>query len=329
MKRIYAAAAAIALLAIAFSCARDVAESTTASYNKKLASWVRLNYGKDISPNDSGAFVLELVPGTGKQINGSSFVCAHYVCTDLQGNILSTNREELCKQLGTYSITDYYGSDIWQMGTNAVPTCIETELLKLRAGGKVKIALPVGQTTPKRSGYNAFAGSYTDNVIFEIEVDDVEADIDAKQDEILKEFSKNHFGGADTTTAGFYYVLRSETAGCDSIPDEREIKVWYIGRLLDGKVFDTNIQDTAKLYRIYNPAGSYEALTLTYYKDLSSFLSNSSYVQGFTYAIWMMKHGDTADTFFRSDYGYGAGGKSTNIPEYCPLRFTLYIQPAE
>ena len=329
MKRFYAAAAAMVLLATALSCSRETPEDISVAYNRQLASWVKLNYGKQIAPDDSGAFILEMVPGTGKPVDSSSFVYAHYVCRDLSGNILSTNYEDLCRQTGRYSATDYYGSDIWQMGMNAVPTCLERALRQLRAGGKVKIALPVGQTAPRVSGYNAFSTSYSFNVVYDIEVDEVEQDVDVRQDELLKEFSRNNFGGADTTASGFYFVPRSSTPGCDSIPNEREIKVWYIGRLLNGKVFDTNIQDTAKLHRVYNPAGSYEALTITFYKDLSEFLNQSSYVQGFTYALSKMKFGDTADTFFRSDYGYGAGGNGTSIPEYSPLRFTLYIQPSD
>jgi len=329
MKRVYITLTILALAFAAFSCARTASEDSNDMYARVLAAWVRVNYGKDIHPNDSGVYVLNFVQGDGTQVGDSSFVYAHYVCKDLDGNILSTNKEDLCKQLGTYSKTDYYGSDIWQMGMDAIPVGLEPIIRTMKAGAKATVALPVGQAAVSTSGYNAFSTTYSDNVIYEIELERVEEDVDALQDEALKEFSQKYFNCMDTTAAGFYYSLVSTTDGCDSIPDEREISVWYIGRLLDGKVFDTNIEDTAKFYRIYSSSGSYEALTITYYKELSDFLSNSSYVQGFTYALSMMKFGDTAETFFRSDYGYGAGGNGASIPEYSPLRFTLYIQPSD
>ncbi len=326
MKRVIIAASVILLFVLAASCARTAPEKDS-SYERILASWVRVNYGSNYAPNDSGVYVLNFLQGTGKAVGDSSYVCAHYVRKDLAGNIKSTNYIDLCKQLGTYSYGDDYGSDIWHMGSKSIAAGLEQILSTMRAGGKATIAMPPAMTHVSNVGYNAFPSSESDNVIYEVVIDDVIDDIYDVQESRLEEFSSKYYGGLDTIAEGFYYKLISETAGCDSIADEASVNVWYVGRRLDGTVFDTNIEDTAKKHRIYSSSGSYEAMSVTFYKDLASFISNSSNIQGFTRAISMMKYGDTAETFFNSNYGYGEAGKSTSIAEYCPLFFRLYIEP--
>ena len=122
-----AATVALTLLAAA-SCARTTTTSSEDPYDKVLKSWVRVNYG-DLAPNDSGVFVLNYLPGSGKAVTDTSYVCVHYVRKDLSGNILSTNYVDVCKQLGTYSATDYYGSDIWRMGYDCIVPGLEQVLL--------------------------------------------------------------------------------------------------------------------------------------------------------------------------------------------------------
>ena len=327
MKRVTAAAFILALTAIAISCARDVADNSSA-YERALAAWIRTNYGTSIAPNDSGVYVLSYEPGTGMPVRDSQYVFVHYTCTDLLGNVISTNREDVARQLGTYSLTDYYGSDIWCVGVESVAPGLEQILLTMKVGGKAKIAVPSDQTVVKYSGYNAFNITGM-NVIYDFEVDSVVEDIFDHQDRQLKDFSVRHANGTDTLMEGFYYRLLSSRADCDSLQDETTIHVRYVGKRLDGTVFDTNIQDTAKKYRIYNPSNGYEAMDVTYYKDASSFLENSKTVKGFTYAIMRMKYGDTSEAFFRSDFGYSSTGVGNSIPEYCPLYFWIYIEPRD
>ncbi|MBQ7574994.1 MAG: FKBP-type peptidyl-prolyl cis-trans isomerase [Bacteroidales bacterium] len=328
MKRVVIAAVAIVLTVLAVSCAR-ITTDTSSPYERMLASWVKVNYGADIAPNDSGVYILDYYKGDGKAIGDSSYVCAHYIRKDLEGNVLSTNYIDLSKQLGTFSEADYYGSDIWRMGCNSIVPGLEHVLKTMKVGGRVTVAMPPAKATVASAGYNAFPTVANDNVIYEVEIDDVIDDIYAVQEEQLKEFSRKYYGGMDTIAEGFYYKLVSETAGCDSIADEASINVWYIGRRLDGSVFDTNIEDTAKKYRIYSPSGSYDAMSVTFYADLASFITNSSNIQGFTRALSMMKYGDRAETFFNSNYGYGDGGNKAAIGEYAPLFFSLYIEPRE
>jgi len=96
---------------------------------------------------------------------------------------------------------------------------------------------------------------------------------------------------------------------------------------MNGQVFDTNIEDTAKFYRIWSGDKTYSAMDISYYKsDESKFASDNSVVTGFGNAILKMNKGEKAVTLFNSDLGYGADGKNPAIPEYSPLVFWLYIE---
>ena len=245
----------------------------------------------------------------------SGYVFCHYTRRTLDGNIASTNVEPLVEQLGLLTKLTDCGSDIWHVDQGMIPLGLEPIIKSLRVGGKVKVALPVGQSVVTSSTYNAFSASESENVIYDIELDDVVADIYAWQDELMKAHSAAHYGGMDTLTTGFYFKVVGQAAEPDSLNDDVSVSMWYIGRRLDGRIFDTNVRDTARKYEIYSSAGSYDSLSMTYYKDISTMFSNSSYVTGFTKAVHEMRKRDTVEVFFRSDWGYGESGSTTAIPE--------------
>ena len=141
----------------------------------------------------------------------------------------------------------------------------------------------------------------------------------------------------------------------DTIAENESADVWYVGRLLDGYVFDTNIADTAKKYGLYQSDKTYEALSVTYeskYEDMATGAgsinvaggsSNSgssdaegeggNYVPGFAKALKCMKYGDHAITFFGSGWGYGSTGTmsgGSGVPAYSMLYFDIYVEePAD
>ncbi|MBR4212379.1 MAG: FKBP-type peptidyl-prolyl cis-trans isomerase [Bacteroidales bacterium] len=307
------------------SCAKAGSDNPNAAADRVLAAWVKVNYGENYAPNDSGVFILSLTQGTGAAVPDSGYVFCHYTRRSLEGNIASTNDEALTEQLGLKTNLTDCGSDIWQVDQGMIPCGLEAVIKSLRVGGKARVALPVAQSVVTNSTYNAFSASESDNVIYDIELDDVVADIYAWQDGLLKAHSAAHYGGMDTLTAGYYFKVVGQAAEPDSINDDVSVSCWYIGRRLDGRVFDTNVRDTARKYEIYSSAGSYDSLALTYYKDFSTMLSNNSYAMGFTKAIHEMRKRDTVEVFFRSDWGYGASGSTTVIPEYCPLCFRIWF----
>ena len=87
----------------------------------------------------------------------------------------------------------------------------------------------------------------------------------------------------------------------DSVGMEGTAKIWYIGRFLDGFIFDTNIDEVKKI--IYGEvAQTGTALEYT--------PSSGGMIQAFYYAIPNLKFGQWAELITTSTNAYGSSGKS-------------------
>ena len=322
--------ACVAILAL--SCARDVEEESPITYNRVMASWIKVNYPERISDTTaSGTYILEEIPGTGEKPQDTSFVFVHYTKYYLDGNIQSSNRKEIARQLRQYDESGYYGSAIWQLGKGFIPVGIEEVLKEMRTGGSVKIALPLSASTVDSLKYNLFTDrTDDDNYLYTLSLDRIEQDILSFGEKTMEAFRDSLFPGLEPIKKGFYFKKLVETVtqeedGTDTIADESSVYVRYVARrLFDNKVFDTNIQDTAKKYGLYVSGREYTPLTITFYRDSSTMASENSTVAGFTYAVNQMKYDEVAVTFFDSDHGYGDEGSETSVPEYAPLCFTIW-----
>ena len=316
------------LAALAVSCAKDPSYPQNYSTDKVLDAWVEMHYG-DIPRDTSGIYILEEEQGSGRKTEDTSFVFVNYTRKGLDMTVASTNDPVLLEMQGslegTAGRTFYLGPRIWRMGQGVLPYGVESALRRMREGGRIKIAVPVGRSKVNYQLYQQFSSSEKDNVIYDLELVRVLNDISAYQDSLLKDYSRKYFGGIDTVCRGFYLAKVGQAAEADSLEDDDKVAIRYIGRRLDGTVFDTNIPDSAAFYKL--DTSSSDSLEFTYNKNLlKMYNSNSGYIYGFTMAINRMRHKDTVEAFFSSEFAYGAAGQSSSIPEYSPLSFKIFIQ---
>lgn len=324
MKRLILFAVSAAALILPVSCARTVSDPQNYSTDRRLDAWIRENCGA-IEKDTSGTYILELEEGTGRKIGDSSYIFTKYVRKNLDQAVASTNVPELMQKMGRIDRTTYLGPRIWRVGKGMLPTGLESTIRRVREGGRIKVAMPVGKSGVTSSTYNAFNSSETDNVIYEIEVERVLDDIKAYEDSLLRDYSKKYYGGQDSVFDAFYWIREGFRADADTIADEDVLGIRYIGRRLDGQVFDTNLKDSAAMYRLTNTSA--DTLSFTYYRDSAKmYNSNTKYIPAFSLAINRMKHFDTITVFFSSYYGYGASGSGATIPEYSPMCFKIFIQ---
>ena len=332
MKRTTAILISACVAMLALSCARDAEEESPITYKRVMTSWVKTNYPGRISDTTaSGTYILEEIPGTGEKPQDSSFVFVHFTKYYLDGNIKSSNREEIARQLMQYDEAGYYGCAIWQLGKGFIPVGIEEVLKEMRTGGSVKIALPLSASTVDSLKYSLFTDRKDDdNYLYTLSLDGIEQDIVSFEERTMESFRDSLFPGLEPVKTGFYFkkLFEPVTEGeddTDTIADKSSVYVRYVARrLYDDKVFDTNIQDTAKKYGLYVSGKEYSPLTITFYRDSSTMASENSMVAGFTYAVNLMKYDEVAVTFFDSDHGYGDKGSGTSVPEYAPLCFTIW-----
>jgi len=327
----------VILLMALVSCAVDKAESSTDTSRRIFNSWMITNGLSDLKPTDVGIYVLSDSTGSGDIIRDCTYIFVKYVKKSLDGSISSHNYEDLAVQLGTWTKFSRFTPTVWLtyglgiglrdmiLGANITDN-VGTNGMKV--GGR-RQAIIVPWLKDPSSGDEVTSGDAA--YIYDVQVTGWTKNITTYQVDSLENFKKNYRGGhladLDSTYYGMYFKnYPTQKEENDTIADGTSISLWYIGRYLDGVVFDTNIKDSAKFYRIYDESNTYSTLSFTYYLDSATVVSSNSMVRGFSYAIGKMKnYGDHCETFFISNYGYGSSGKG-NIPGYEPLFFDIWIK---
>jgi hypothetical protein len=126
---------------------------------------------------------------------------------------------------------------------------------------------------------------YIGGTVYTNGVSDVDSRINAA---LLERFGK----GIDTDN-----ILEA-----DSVKKKTTAKVWYIGRFLDGYIFDTNIDEVKEIiYGEVTTPG--EALSFNTTNN-----EENSYILAWEYAIPTLRLGQWAAILTVSTYGYGIAG---------------------
>ena len=313
----------IALSAFMFfaSCAKDEDVSTREIQQKILEAYIQQNY-PEATQTKSGLVIISQEP-------------------ELDGTYLATTYRNVAEQLGTYSADVYYGPELMTLGYGSTITGLAEALKMMNRGSRMTVIVPPWLSNYD-SDYDSYYGSSVEtqtqsmSVIYELELGDVVDNITEFQIDSLESYRDIYYPGVDSTAYG-YYFKKLEGTVTDTVEAEQVVKVYYVGRLLDGYIFDTNIADTAKKYRIYDENATYEPLEVTMKSTYTAMTSTGtsdssteSYVEGFARAIKSMTYGDRAVTFFQSSLGYGETGTMSSgvgVPDYAMLKFDLYLLP--
>ena len=312
----------LALMAfVLFSCAVEKEETEKSIQERILNAFVEVNY-PNATKWDSGIVIISSTEGTGDTLNNYEAGFFETTVRTMAGNYTETTNSQLAKVLGTYANSNHYSPKFYELGYETTYVGLEEVMYKMREGGKVEFILPPWLTyTSNKSVWNV-----TVSTIYEIELKEVMDNMLTWQQDTMKAYANTHYPGLDTLKSNFYFKKLVD-AGGDTLKNE-SANVYYVGRLLDGWVFDTNIADTAKKYGIYDSSRDYSPLEVLYNEDLTQMKDDNSLVKGFCMALKEMSYGDVAFTMFYSEYGYGSTG-SDKIGPYQPLTFWLDVREKE
>ena len=333
---------AIALMLLStLSCARYETEDDITAQRRIVQAWMRVNLGKEIDANDQGLYVIEEKAGSGREFSDSSYCLLEYTARDLDGNYVSYTSADIAKQLGTYHDTLYFSPEVARMGQFEMYTPVENYIKTLNEGGYAYFILPPEQSTydyPKelKAYYKAYGKDGDEpansvNCVYEVNVLEVFDDMQQYQIDKLEKYADEHYNGVDSICRGFYMVKLKEMPEADTISDGTSVNINYIGKLLDGFCFDTNIQDTAKVYGRYKSSKTYSSLSVTYHPDGYTVdddgekTYSTEVIQGVAMTVGRMRYGEKAVAFFWSYYAYGSN--SSNVyPAYAPMCFYIEVE---
>lgn len=309
--------------AAAASCAVEKEESPESVQERILKAFVK-KYYPDAVRKPSGMYIIDSIPGTGRTPQDTSYVLVDYTITYLNGTYNSYTSDSVAKQLGTFTYSGYYDPRVWSLRDNT-PGVIEL-LTGMREGGSVKAIVPA-TLLDEESGTEITEGDGSSK-IYEIRLVEVIDNINQYQFDQIEDFVAARYPDiTDSTTYGFYFH-KYNTNLLDTVKNNESMQVRYIGRYLNGTVFDTNIEDSAKKYRIYSSGGSYTSLAYKFLDDSSKAMTENKFVPGFNKALYSMNYEEHAVTVFYSGLGYGDDG-SGNVPGFVPLCFELWIEADE
>jgi FKBP-type peptidyl-prolyl cis-trans isomerase FkpA len=119
-----------------------------------------------------------------------------------------------------------------------------------------------------------------------------------------------------TTPSGLGYVITKQGDGPKPAPGDT-VAVYYTGRFLTGKVFETNVKDVAVKEKLQiNPMNPYKPIRFP--------IGAPGMIAGWNEAIPMLNKGSKATLVLPSSLAYGAQGNQM-IPGFTPLVFEVEL----
>lgn len=334
MKRNLPYAALLALVLCA--CAKTPTTGLNDSAKLYFDAWIHVNH-PDAVPTTLGTYVLAESSGTGTAAGtaeANPYVRVNYVVSDMNGNIQATCREDVAQRLGDYQEGDYYGPEIWSRGEGLLSAGLDDALAPMRVGGKRTVAVPGWlNTTSRYSTQEEYLANVSgSSTVFDVELLEVIPDIKKWETDSLGRYITSAFRGKsvrDSLKYGFYYFRTGTPSSETEFKKDTTIYINYVGRLLNGTVFDTNVQDSAKFYGLYSASRTYSPSSVTWYAADGTYsdikLGGSTVIDGFAYALDKMRPHEKGTAVFYSGVGYGSTGSGNTIPAYAPLRFDIEI----
>lgn len=336
-----------ACILVCAGCAR-IASTSDEKQDIKMAfdAWMYVHHpGVDTTAN--GIYIIEDIPGTGAFVRDSSFIFIEYEQRQLEDSALvGYTSAKLAKQMGVYDESYNFDPLILQMVKGVCSQGIldifkgGNKIGKMRVGGTRTAIVPAWLTSTSTYYAAGNADKYVANVSgthysYTIKVVGTVDDIIQWQIDSIEAYMKNHNIAREDTTGhrGFYYwrdTNREFERGVEvidtvHIPLDSTYMINYVGRFLNGKVFDTNIKDTAKVWNLYSREKTYEPVKVTCGSDSLSYkLSGNEVIKGFSMTMHRMHPYESGRGFFTSDYGYGNKTSGT-INAYSPLIFEIDI----
>lgn len=342
-------------LCLLISCADKKEEPYGEIESKALGAWIAQNEPAMLdSMTRSGMYVERLEgPSTDSiRVEVGDWILLEYTSTTLQGNVFRTRSETVAREQGTFDAhTHYVPATVYVNDPNTTMTPGEREiLLGSSPGASYRLIMPSSlafgvQGYSNNVGYGGQATLGSGMPVIEtIELVEVIRDPAARERRMVNQFARQEWGldPADTLHNYFYYDVLEK--GEDTpLGNDSVVTVHYVGKFLDGFVFDTNV-DSISLQHFQTPAAkSYEGV------KLSNVTGNA--IQAWKDYLPQMHYGELSRIVFTSPYGYGTTGKeaqntsnstnlfpttgtgttpatasiTTEIPPYTPLIFEIRV----
>ncbi len=213
---------------------------------------------------------------------------------------------------------------ILQIMESIFPGDLNEGLLMMHEGDSAVFYIPVDSMAKYMGGV---PDMFKDHVIYSIKADKFYSEEELQQENMVKaaeakeiekqaieKYLKDNDLKAEPTESGLYFIMTRKGSGKTATTGQ-QVKVNYVGKRLDGKLFDTNIKEIAMENDMYMPQRPYEPMEVT--------AGVGQMIRGFDEALTMMPEGSKATLIIPFELGYGNRAVSEDIPAYSTLVFDV------
>lgn len=267
----------------------------------------------DVNPLEDNFYYIEIEEGTGATPDTGDYVLINFLAYTIPDeNVVDTYKEEWAVEHNLYNSDVLYGPYKFKVG-DEIPG-LQKGLENMKEGGISRILFK------SDLGYGADGNgsniSPFESLMYDIEllevIDDPYARELAQIAAYLDTIDNEVAIYDEEMDATFYYIPGVEGSG-DTIADESEVEVFYAGRLLDGREFDSNLDGSSGL-------------------DVT--VGEGTVVRGWDLGLKEFKYGGSGRLLIPHPLAYGETGRiiSNNkygIPPFEALLFDLAIEPLD
>ena len=260
----------------------------------------------------SGIYYTMSNAGEGELIKAGQTISVNYKGKLIDGKIFDTNMDSTFHHMEPFTL---------EIGRGKVIKGWDEGLLLFKKGSKGTLYIPSGLAYGPQDR-SAIPGNSI--LIFDVEIVDVKTaeqlkkDAEEKvakqklnQDREMKEyFAKNNIH-ATKTESGLYYSISKEGEGENAKPGQK-ISMSYLGKLINGKVFDKNVDSNFVCIRPF---------TFT--------LGQHQVIEGWDEGVQLLKKGSKGTLYIPSYLGYGERGMGAAIPPNSILIFDVELTNIE
>jgi FKBP-type peptidyl-prolyl cis-trans isomerase len=232
----------------------------------------------------------------------------------LDGKLFDSNNKEIAQKNNKFQEGRPYEAFEFTLGKGQVIQGWDEGVALLKTGEKATFLIPSYLAYGKRAVGNDIPA----NSILRFDVELLEVINETK---IINEYAKKNNLKTSSTASGLQYVITQKNPTGTQAASGKKVKVHYTGQLLNGKIFDTSVEEIAKKNNKFQEGRAYQPINFT--------LGQKQVIQGWDEGIALLKVGEKATFLIPSELAYGKRGAGEDIPANSILRFDVELVAVE
>jgi FKBP-type peptidyl-prolyl cis-trans isomerase FkpA len=260
-------------------------------------------------PTESGLYYIEYEVGEGTSPDSGDWVLINYLAYTIPDEkVVDTYTEAWARDHNLYNSNVLYGPYKYQHGTEMAGMREGVSMMKEGGVARLIFKSDLGYGSAGLGNIGKF-----ESLMYDIELVEVIGDPVNKEQKQINEFLAEHptaYPVRDKETGVTMYYIPGVAGDSAQITEGNSIDVFYTGRLLDGRIFDTN-------------EGNSTGFNLT--------VGEGEVIAGWDIGLKWFRYGGTGQLLIPHQLGYGAEGtkvantNKTAIPPYEALLFDIRI----